>query len=140
MANNPQYVATPVLEITQIVTTNTARDGTGTMSLVCAGLTAASAAAIGKRINKVALTSQGTTTAGVVRFFLTVDGGTTRRLVAERLIAANTPGTSNTILRYEMPELAGLILPGTVGGLTAGLFASTNAGETFNIFVESGNL
>jgi hypothetical protein len=140
MANNPQYANNPIFEITQITTANTARDGTGTMSVVCAGLTAAASAAVGKRISRVAVTASGTNTAGVVRFFGTVDGGTTRRLMIEKLIPANTPSTSNTVVRFEVPELIGLVLPGAIAGATSGIFASTNAGETFGIFVESASL
>jgi len=140
MATNAQYAATPVLEISLINTANTARDGTGTMSLCCAGLTAASAAGIGKRLNRISVTANQTTTAGAVRFFGTTDGGTTRRLLVEKIVPAITPSTSIPTFRTEVPELAGLILPGTVGGVTCGLFASTNAGETFSIAVESGTL
>jgi len=141
MANNPQYANTPIFEITQIGTANTNRDGTGTVPTICTGLTATAAAGVGKRISRISATSGITaTTAGVVRFFGSNDGGTTKRLLVEKLIPANTASTSNTVVRFDVPELTGLILPGTVGGLTSGLFASTNAGETFNIFVESASL
>lgn len=141
MATNAQYVSTPVIEITLINTANTARDGTGTMSLVAAGITlAASAAGVGKRINRISVTANQTTTAGVVRFFGSLDSNATKRLVCEKLVPANTPSTSNPVVRFEVPELVGMVLPGTVGGLTAGLFASTNAGETFTVMVESGTL
>ena len=140
MATSAQYVTTPVLEFSLISTANTNRDGTGTMSLVCAGLTAASGAGIGKRINRITINAVQTTTAGAVRFYGTTDGGTTRRLLSEKIIAAITPSTTIPVFRTDVPELVGLILPGTVAGLTAGLFASTNAGETFSIMVESGTL
>lgn len=140
MATNAQYVSTPVIEITLINTANTARDGTGTMGLVAAGPTSASAAGVGKRINRISVTANQTTTAGVVRFFGSLDSNATKRLICEKLVPANTPSTSNPVVRFEVPELVGMVLPGTVGGLTAGLFASTNAGETFTVMVESGTL
>lgn len=140
MATNAQYTAAPILELSLINTANTNRDGTGTMSLICAGLTAASGAGVGKRINRITVVANQTTTAGAVRFFGTTDGGTTRRLLSERIVAAITPSTTIPVFRTDVPELVGMILPGTVAGLTAGLFASTNAGETFSIMVESGNL
>lgn len=140
MATNAQYTATPTLELALINTANTARDGTGTMSLVCAGPTAASAAGVGKRINRISVTANQTTTAGAVRFFGSNDNGTTRRLMVEKIVPAITPSTTIPTFRTEVPELAGMVLPGAVSGATCGIFASTNAGETFSIVVESGTL
>lgn len=140
MATNAQYVATPVIEVALINTANTARDGSGTVNLVCAGLTATSAAGVGKRINRITVTALQTTTAGAVRFYVTLDSNATRRMICEKIVPAVTPSTTIPVFRTEVPELVGMILPGTVGGLTAGLFASTNAGETFAVMVESGTL
>lgn len=140
MATTAQFVSQPVLEITQIVSANTARDGTGTMSLVCAGPTTTSGAGVGKRINRVIVQATGTTTAGMVRFFVSNDGSVNDRLITEKPISAITPSATITAYRSEVSELVGFVLPGAVSGSTSGIWASTHNGETFNIIVESGTL
>lgn len=140
MATTAQFVSQPTLEISQISTLNTARDGTGTISLVCAGPTTTSAAGIGKRINRVIVQATGTTTPGMVRFFISNDGSVTDRLITEKPISAITPSGTIAAYRSEVSELVGFVLPGAVSGSTSGIWASTNNGETFNIIVESGIL
>lgn len=130
MATQAQYGATPLNEIQQIATANTARDGTGTMSTGVAGTAA------GKFIRRVVIQATGTTTANVVRFFESTDNGTTRRLILEVVIPAVTPSTSVAAHRTEVPELVGKVLAGT----TNLIYASTNNAETYNVLFESGLL
>ena len=137
MATTAQFTAQPILEYVQIVTSNTNRDGTGTMGTVSTGPATTAGNGVGKRIFRVTVQSVQTTTAGVIRFFLTTDGGTTRRMVCEKIVPAVTPSTSVAAWRTEVAELVGLILPGGTGNI---LYASTNGGETFNVFCESGTL
>jgi hypothetical protein len=85
----------------------------------------------------VIVQATGTTTNGVIRFYLSLDNGTTNRLICEKLVPSITPSTSVAAFRMEVNELAGFILP---GGNTALLRASTNNTETFNVIVESGLL
>lgn len=137
MATAAQYVTQPTIDLTIVNTANTARDGTGTLATVASGPTAAAANGVGERINRVVIQAHQTTTAGVIRFFLSLDNGTTKRLILEKLVPAITPSTTVAAFRIEVPELVGMVLP---GGGVANLYASTNAGETFSIYVESGQL
>jgi len=137
MATTAQYTTQPILNYAQVSTANTALDGTGTTVKVIDGPTTAAAAGVGERINRVIVNATGTTTAGMVRFFLSLDGGTTKRLIVEKPVTAITVGASTAAFRTEVPELVGLIL---VGGGDAELYASTHIAETFNIIIESGRL
>jgi len=137
MATTAQFTAQPTIDITQISTANTNRDGTGTIATIATGPATAAAAGVGKRINRVTVQATGTTTAGVIRFFISLDSGTTNRMICEKLVPAVTPSTSVPAFRMEVGELSGLIL---TGGGSCVLRASTNNAETFNILVESGLL
>ena len=135
MATNAQFAATPIVEVTQIpATANTLRDGSGTITQVCAGPTGAVGAGVGKRVTRTVVHGISTTTAGMIRFFVNDFPAANKRLYLEK------PVTAVTAFRMEIPELSGLILQGTSGLTGNNLYASTNAGETFNIFVESGLL
>ena len=142
MATSAQYVTTPVLEIMQGLTADTSRTAPTAANtyLVCQGPATASASGVGKRITRVTVSATGTTTAGVIRFWISVDTGTTKRLILEKIVAANTPSTSNPVVRFDVPELVGLVLPGTVSSAVTSLYATTNNTETFNFLVESGTL
>ena len=137
MATTAQFTAQPTIDIAQVSTANTNRDGTGTIVTVATGPSATAANGVGKRIMRVTVAATGTTTAGVIRFYISTDNGTTNRLICERLVTAITPSTSVAIFRSEIGELVGLTL---VGGGNCLLRASTNNAETFNIMVESGLL
>jgi hypothetical protein len=137
MATTAQFTAQPIIDISQVSTANTNRDGTGTIVTVATGPSTTAAAGVGKRINRVVVHATGTTTAGVIRFYISVDGGTTNRLICERLVTATTPSTTIAAFRTEVGELAGLVL---TGGGSCMVRASTNNAETFNIMVESGLL
>lgn len=137
MATTAQYTAQPILEYAQVSTANTNRDGTGTLVTVSTGPSASAAAGVGQRINRIVVNGTGTTSAGMIRFFLSLDNGTTNRLVAEKVVSAITVAASTAAFRTEVPELVGMILP---GGGQALLRASTEIAETFNVIVESGRL
>lgn len=137
MAITAQYTAQPKLVYSQLTTANTARDGTGTIVTVATGPSATAANGVGERITRVTVQAAGTTTAGVIRFYLSLDGGTTNRLILEKLVSAITPSTSVSAYRIEVNELVGLVLP---GGGNVQLRAATEKTETFNVVVESGLL
>ena len=142
MATSAQYVTTPVLEIMQGITADTSSTAPTAANtyLICQGPATASASGVGKRITRVTVSATGTTTAGVIRFWISVDTGTTKRLILEKIVAANTPSTTNPVVRFDVPELVGLVLPGTVSSAVTSLYATTNNTETFNFLVESGTL
>jgi hypothetical protein len=141
MATSAQYVSTPVIEVSQVTTADASRTAPTTTSLICSGPSVASASGIGKRILRIVIQSVNSTTAGAVRIWISTDGGTTKRLLVERVIPAITATAGTTPpYRSEVPELVGLVLPGTVSSNATNLYASTNVSETFNIVVESGTL
>jgi len=137
MATTAQYTAQPILEYAQVSTANTNRNGTGTLVTVSTGPSASAAAGVGQRINRIQVVATGTTSAGMIRFFLSLDNGTTNHMLCEKVVSVVTVGASTAAFRTEVPELVGLILP---GGGQALLRASTEIAETFNVIVESGRL
>jgi hypothetical protein len=137
MATSAQFTAQPSLEYSQLTTANTNRDGTGTIVTIATGPSTTAGIGVGKRITRVLVQATGTTSSGVLRFYLSLDNGTTNRLILERLVGPSTPSTAVLAYRTEISELVGMILP---GGGQALLRASTNNAETFNVIVESGLL
>lgn len=144
MATQPQYTAQPILEYVQINTANANRDGTGTLGTLTTGPNVSAGSGVGKRIIRVTVCSTGTTAAGVIRFFLSNDNGTTKRLLCEKIVPAVTPSTTLAAWRTEVAELVGLILPGGTGNI---VYVSTEKGSgstpsepAFNVFCESGLL
>ena len=131
MASTPQFVGAPQTWMNQVTVANTARDGSGTLVTVATG-----AAAPGTRIDKIRIMGVGTVTAGMIRFFLTPDNGTTKRLIKERPVSAVTPSATAAGFEDEWTMQDGLYLPAN----TWSLLAATNNAETFNIFAIGGNL
>jgi hypothetical protein len=137
MATSAQYATTPIVEYAQVSTANTARDGSGTTVLICSGPSSPQGAGVGKRLARVAIKATGSTTAGTIRFFISLDGGTTKRLLTEVPVAAVT--ASGTVMSWGgiAPDLEGAVLQGQVSSQSCQLYASTNNAETFNITVYS---
>ncbi len=135
MATSAQYSTAPTIDVSQISAANTARDGSGTTVEIAAGPTTASASGVGKRIVGVLVQATGTTTAGTIRFFISVDGGTTKRLIEEVIVSAITVGASTPAWSAAAPGLVGLVLPGQVSSNTQKLYAATEKAETFNVIV-----
>jgi hypothetical protein len=121
MATAAQYAATPRAALGQVVTANTARDGTGTIATVF------TAGGNGSRIDDIKIQALATTTAGVVRLFL--HDGTNARLWQEVMVTAVTPSTTVEAWSFTLLNQA-LILP---NGWS--LRASTNNAEGFNVIV-----
>lgn len=135
MATTAQFTAQPTLEITPISTANTGRDGSGTITAVAVAPSTGAGPGVGKRISRVVVQATGTTTAGMIRFFLSLDGGTTWRLYAEAPVTARTPSGTVDAFRTEVEALVGLMLP---GGNLARLGAAPHNAETFVVTVEAG--
>jgi len=135
MATTAQYSTAPTIDVSQISTANTNRDGTGTTVEIAAGPTTAAASGVGKRILGVAIQATGTTTAGMVRLFISVDGGTTKRLIEEIPVTANTVSATNPAWNATAGNVVGIVLPGQVSSNTQKLYAATEKGETFNVIV-----
>jgi hypothetical protein len=121
MATTAQYASTVQNAQVQISTANTNRNGTGTLGTVMTGATN------GTRIDDIYIVATGTTTAGVVRLF--ISDGTNIRLWQEILVAAITPSTTVAVWSASLLNQGLLLESGW------SLQASTNNAETFNVLV-----
>lgn len=128
MATEPAFASTPRCEIAQISTANTNRDGTGTIGTIATG------AATGTKIEEVDIKATVTTTAGMVRLYLSLDAGTTWRLFDEVAVSAITVAASTQSFR-QAQTYTNLILRDA----SAKLGASTHNAETFNVVAIGGD-
>jgi hypothetical protein len=126
MADRANWFVTPGAHHVQVATANTARDGTGTLGTGPAGV------AGGRRIVRAIAIATGNTTAGMVRVFRSLDGGTTKRLFAEIQVVAVTVSATVMAFAGELPVLPGTILRDA----NDILYVSTHNAETFNVFFE----
>ena len=120
MASNAQFVGTPKNGVAQVTVANTALDGTGTLATVY------TAGATGARIDSLLVQATGTTTAGMIRLFIS-DGSATR-LIMELPVVALTPSATIPAWSATVNFPKGLVLQATWM-----LKASTHNAETFNI-------
>jgi hypothetical protein len=125
---SPIFTLTPNALPAQISTANTNRDGTGTLvDIVTAG-------ANGTRVESLKAVATGTTTAGVIRYYITDAAGANPKLFEERLVIAITPSTTVRVFEdlwvLEKPII-----------LASGqkIKASTHNAETFNIHPIAGD-
>ncbi len=107
----------------QVTVANTARDGTGTL------VTMFTAGANGSKVMETEVHATVTTTAGMVRIFISEDAGTTKRLYKEILVSAVTVG-ANTAGFNSNTAYDNFILPAS-----AVVYASTHIGEAINVFM-----
>lgn len=122
MASNPQYVGTPKSPTAAISTANTNRDGTtGTYG------TLMTAGANGSRIDRINVTATGTTTAGMIRFFVG------SALIKELPVMAQTASATIPTWSADLTFDNGLVLQAS-----AVLKVSTNNAEAFAVTVLSG--
>lgn len=130
MSTSAQYAATPKNSGAQISTANTNRDGTGTMGTVY------TAGIAGSRIDSIVIQATGTTTSGMIRFFISIDAGTTKRLIGEVPVLANT--ASATVLVWQAvltSQNSAFMQNGLVLQANSILYAATNNAEAFNVVV-----
>jgi hypothetical protein len=120
MATNPQYAATPGrANVATGSTAATDMTGSSTTAVV-------SGTANGRRIRRVAVShnTAPTSNANVVRFFISLDSGTTKRFLCDVALSAATISATVRGQYAEVPELVGLILQGTTTQLYAGPYAA----------------
>ena len=122
MANNPAYAATPKNFRATLSAANTARDGTGTIVTLCTG------AATGTRIEDIFFKAVATTTAGMIRLFYSLDGGTTNDLIWEIPVTVVPVAINVPAWAWKLSNL-GFVLQDT----SALLRASTEKAETFKV-------
>lgn len=128
MAANPVFAVTPRIGMAQVSVANSNRDGTtGTYVDVITG------ASTGTRISEIVVEATVTTTAGMVRLFIT--DGTNTRMFDEVLIAAATPGANTRATRVST-IYNNLILPNQNWRIRA----STEIGNTINVFALGADL
>lgn len=141
MANLTQFTTQPVVETANLSAANTNRNGTGTIVTVAAGPVTTAGNGIGKLLAQVIIQATATTTAGMIRFYLSLNAGTTWNLINETLVAATTPSGTVAGFSTTVAGLVGLVLPGGNGSTAQCLLgAAPNNAETFNIHVISGTL
>lgn len=104
MSATPTLPSTPRLAIVAVSAANTNRDGTGTIVTVMAG------AAAGTRIYEVASQWTVTSTAGMLRLYISTDTGSTWKLFDEIPIAVAVGSASVPESRVSRPY-ANLVLP-----------------------------
>jgi hypothetical protein len=129
MAQNqkPLFAYTPQLAFVTISTANTARDGSGTLGTLYIAPTG------GCKITKFWFKAQSTTTAGMIRFFVTDVNGANPTLFLEMNTTAITPSaavSSNTssYLDADFQLKAGQVIK-----------VSTEKAEIFNVFAMVGD-
>ena len=124
MSTTAQYASTvKAATVSLAATANTARDGTGTITTVHA------AGSLGTRIDDIYIVATAATTAGVIRLFISPDGGTTNKLWQEILVTATTPSVTQAVWSYTLLN-QGLTIPTGYA-----LRASTHIAEAFNVMV-----
>jgi hypothetical protein len=128
MATNPVFAVTPRIGFTQVGTANANRDGTtGTYADLIVG------ASTGTRIAEIVVQATVTTTAGMVRLFIT-DGSTTRMFdevsVAAATVSASVKGTRVSTTYNN------LVLPSNNWKITV----SSNNAEAINVFALGADL
>lgn len=133
MATAANFVSTPRFEIGNLVTANTLFDGTGTLA------TLFTAGASGSLVNSIELTTRATqATAVAIRFFISTDGGTTKKFWREKLftvvtIANTTAHDPIKVIDKESPDAA-LRLP--ANAILYGCPATT---ANISAIIEGGN-
>jgi hypothetical protein len=129
MASTPSFTSTPRVGVANVSAANTGRDGSGTITALLTG------AAAGTKVFEIAAQATVTTTAGMVRIFLSTDSGTTWRLFDELAIAAATVSASVKGTRIAT-TYANLVLPDA----SHRLGCTTHAAESINVVALAGDL
>jgi hypothetical protein len=129
MATTPTFTSTARADFVNVASANTARDGTGTIATLMTG------AAAGTKVFEINIQATATTTAGMVRIFISSNDGTTWRLFDEISVPAATP--SATVKASRNSTLYNnLILPSA----THRLGVTTHNAESINVIALSGDL
>lgn len=127
----PNFAVTPKQTDATLTTADAARSNPSTSVI-----TVFTAASTGSICTRIAVAAMGTTTAGVVRLFITNDGGTNKRLLEEIIVPAITPSTTIAVFmaRFKAATLAQPIILGPSTNNI--LYCTTNNSETFAVHAE----
>lgn len=130
MATSPSFAATPrSIDHAAVTAANTNRDGTGTIVTIATG------SASGFKVLSVVAKAEVTTTAGMIRLFISTDSGSTWDLFDEMEVPAVTPSASLSSSRVSR-NYNDLVLTGT----TNRLGASTHNAEAHTVFALGADL
>lgn len=127
MASAPIFVGTVKAPAVRIATANTNRDGTGTLG------TLFTAGASGSIFKGLRWQAEGTTTAGVIRFYIQAAGAGNNELKKEMLVTAVTPSATVEATSGEWYPTGGINLAATDVAKV-----STHNAETFSVWLEGG--
>lgn len=126
MAATPAFANNPKTGLGQVSVANANRDGTGTL------ITLFTAGTGGSYLKSIRAKATVTTSAGMIRFFASVDAGTTKRLIAELAVSVVTPSAS--VAAFEGALTFNQVLaPSTI------IYASTEKAEAINLVAEYGD-
>lgn len=130
MASTPNFTGTPRVTAASVSTTNTNRDGTGTIVDVMTGATN------GTKIQEVVIKSTGDPADSIVTLFL--NDGTTNWLYDE-IDLGNPAAGSATVTAYRtVAQYANLILPNASWKLRAAITAAPTTG-VINVIATGGD-
>lgn len=129
MATSPVFIGTPRIDTANVATANTAKDGTGTITVLTTGATN------GTRILEIVVKSQVTTAAGNVCIFLSTDSGTTWRLFDEFLQGVVTSSATSSSYRASRSYTNLLLKDGTHR-----LGVTTTISQSINVMAFGGDL
>lgn len=90
--------------VAQLTTANTNLDGTGTVVEIARGDT------VKRLISRMTVRAYSGTTAGRVRFFVSTDGGTTKRHIHELTVTDATPSATASTFYSLVPFFQGMVL------------------------------
>jgi hypothetical protein len=121
MAATPEFIKTPRIGTVNVSSSNTAIDGTGTITELIAGATG------GTRVLEITAKAADTTAAANINIFLTTDGGTTYRLFDTIAMTAVTTGNTTPTARVRT-TYTNLVLASSSHriGITTTIAQSTN--------------
>jgi hypothetical protein len=130
MAAAPTYAANPrSIDRAVVSAANTNRDGSGTIVSIATG------SAAGFKVMEVVAQATVTTTAGMIRLFISTDSGSTWDLFDELPVGAVTVSASISAFRA-VKNYNNLVLTGT----TNRLGASTHNAEAFEVYALGADL
>lgn len=126
----PVFVATPKSWLAFPITADTALNNPSTGQV-----TLATGSANGSVVELIRVYATGTTTQGKCRIFLSLDGGTNKRLVQEIDIPAVTASATVAAASGEWVPTVPLVLPDT----SAVLYATTHTGDDLVVLACGGD-
>lgn len=131
MATSPAFAVTPRIAVGSVSTTNTNRDGTGTIVTIITG------ASTGTRVNEIVIKSTSDPADSIVTLYL--HDGTTAWLFDE-IDLGNPAAGSATVTTYRTSATyTNLVLPNTSWSVRAAVTAAPTAG-VLNVFALAADL